>query len=222
MKILWTSGTSRRYYTTVSSNTLPSWKYLDGDKKIYTDQDMLIGGINTETVNFNYWPEPSDLTPSEYKFYRKSRSIVSALKGSIGQYDYLIWLDGDVEVITKPHLPKILPRKDQVLSTIKKFSKNGTGLDSGFIAFNLKHKKIHNLLFEYTQYWQLEKLNDLPYRYDACVLEKILENYNWKNLINEDYNGIKDKKNHCGFEGSELENYFYHYWGKKQKQQQFS
>ena len=49
---------------------------------------------------------------------------------------------------------------------------------------------------------------------DTLVLEEIIKknNYLWKNLW---YGYIKNSRKHyCGFEDSELEEYFLHYWGK--------
>ena len=59
-----------------------------------------------------------------------------------------------------------------------------------------------------------EEFDNLTFRYDTLVLEEIIKNnnYPWKNLW---YGYIKtSRKHYCGFEDSELENYFIHYWGK--------
>jgi hypothetical protein len=221
MKILWTSGASQRYYSSVSGYTLESWKYLIGDKILYLDEPFKIPTIETRNTLFSKWRlPPQDFNTTEKKFWRKSRSIVSALNDAIKEnYDYVIWLDGDVEVIKQPDLDAILPNGDEVVSAVQNKQKFGTGLDTGFVAFNLNSKQFNNLLFEYTYFWQTPKIHDLPYRFDAPVLEKILEKHIWKNLyVDRDVKG----KSHCGFENSLLDSYFIHYWGKKQKMQQFS
>lgn len=218
MKILWTSGTSQAYFQTVFGYNIRSWKYLNGDKVIYTDQPFTISGYRTKESRYWAWTAPEDFNTSEFKFFKKSRSIVSALNDGIKHYDYVIWVDGDVEVLQQPKLDVILPKEDEIVSAVQKPGKNGTGLDTGFVAFNLKHKKINDLLFEYTYYWQTDKINSLSYRFDAPVLEDILKKYKWKNLLIDDER-LLGKKNHCGFDNSLLDPYFRHYWGKKQKQQ---
>lgn len=219
MKILWTSGTSQSYFENVSGYTLDSWKYLEGDKVIYLDTPFSIPTVPTKITHFAKWKYPDGLNKSEFKFWKKSRSIVSSLENARSLYDYVIWVDGDVEVLQKPNLDIILPSKQELLSAVQKRGKHGTGLDTGFVAFNLRHKNFRDMLFEYTNYWLSDKLDELSFRYDAPVLEKIIEKYNWKNLHNP---GELSGKSHCGFEGSLLEPYFMHYWGKKQKINQFS
>lgn len=210
MKILWTSGTSKDYYQTVSSKTLPTWNYLKGNKLLYLDDVFDIIEIETKITDFSKWQAPVKLSSAERKFYRKSRSILSALENT--NYDYIIWIDGDVEILQEPNLSEILPTNDDLMSVVKKPGKDGTGTDTGFIAFNTNHKNISYFIEEYSNYWISDKLNSLPFRYDACVLEKIVEKYQWKNLFVE----LKGKP-HCGFEGTLLEPYFTHHWGKKGK-----
>lgn len=223
MRILYASGTSRSYFSTISGYTLPSWKYLTGDKVLYLDEEFKIPAFNTKTMIFEKWKQPTLYSTSEHKFYRKSRCIVQALEDG-KKYDYVIWIDGDVEVIKQPKLIDILPDNDELVSAVQKPGKDGTGLDSGFVAFNMKHKSLDIFLSEYTSFWlDDERLEALPYRFDAPVLEEILKKYKWKNLLNNDYNRDDPyAKHHCGFDGSELEKYFLHYWGKKQKVQRFS
>jgi hypothetical protein len=223
MRILYATGTSRTYFSTITGYTLPSWKYLIGDKIVYLDEDFKIPSFKTRSIMFEKWKKPSLFSASEEKFYRKSRCIVQALEDG-WKYDYVIWIDGDVEVIKQPNLLEILPNSNELVSAVRKPGKDGTGLDSGFVAFNMKHKSLGVFLSEYTSFWlDKERLRALPYRYDAPVLEEILKKYTWRNLLNDDYDGDNpEKKHHCGFDGSVLEKYFLHYWGKKLKQQRFS
>jgi len=223
MRILYASGTSRSYFSTISGYTLPSWRYLVGDKVIYLDEEFSIPSINTKTMIFEKWKEPSLFSVAEKKFYRKSRCIVQALEDG-KKYDYVIWLDGDVEVIKQPNLDELLPKGNQIVSAVQKPGKDGTGLDSGFVAINMKHKDLGVSLSEYTSFWiNKERLRALPYRFDAPVLEDILKKYEWLNLVDDDYDADDPlRKHHCGFDYTRLNKYFLHYWGKKLKKERFS
>ena len=73
---------------------------------------------------------------------------------------------------------------------------------------------INDWIFQYENFWETIEFDSLTFRYDTLVLEEIIKknNYPWKNLW---YGFIKNSRKHyCGFEDSELENYFLHYWGK--------
>jgi hypothetical protein len=90
------------------------------------------------------------------------------------------------------------------------------GLDTGFIAFNLKHTQFKNFLNQYENFYKSKDILEIVRKYDTYVLDKIIEKNNFKylNLWNGEHTS---GKRYCGFEDSKLENFFYHYWGKKQK-----
>ena len=172
---------------------------------------------------------PKTISGNEIKFWKKSRSIVYALEKFKKNYDYIIWLDSDIAILKTPNTDMFLPNEDELLSvankivnydkTIDKFQNPylvDLGLDTGFIAFNLKFKYFENWLQEYKNFWETDEINQFVRKYDTYVLDRIIEKnkYNYRNL----WSGQHTKgKYYCGFEDTALEDYFYHYWGRKQK-----
>jgi hypothetical protein len=221
--VVWFTGFNSEYYTSVFSTVIDSWSVLPGNIHFYVDEniDELKNDNRVIYSHIDYTNQPIDFNKLEFKFWKKSRSIVTGIKDAITKnYDYAIWLDADVEVLKEPLLKNLLPRTDELLSANSKIPDNGTALDTGFVAFNLKNESLRVFLNEYESFWKngkIELLKNYTFRYDAPALEKILQDnkINWKNLW---YGTIthhkKEGKHYCGFQDSELEEYFYHYWGK--------
>jgi hypothetical protein len=228
-KILWATGLNNTYYNLVFEKVIHTWNLLPGDVRVYMD-DVVPGlkhDFRAVPSNLDQSTVPLNLSGNEIKFWRKSRSIVSAIKDSIGNYDYCVWLDADVSVIKSPILADILPGVDEILSVnnkivtrnpiehLNKFDYD-SGIDTGFIGFNLNHPQLKEWLEQYEQYWYTDKMEKFPRKYDTFVLETIVKDngYKWNNL----WYGVRTHgKFYCGFEDSNLEKYFYHHWGRKQK-----
>lgn len=208
MNLLWVTSYNSQYYDATTVNIIDTWKKLPGDIKFINDD---IDKNNFLDCNF----KKNNLSKIEVKFWKKSRSILNFLY-SHKDYDFIVWLDADVEILQTPEVINILPESHQLLSANKKIPQNGTSLDTGFIAFNMKYKRLNEFLKIYETFWLTDNFEKLPFRYDAPALEYILKKnvFEWKNLWSEK---ITKGKSFCGFEDSELEKYFYHYWGKKKK-----
>lgn len=227
LKIFWATGFGNEYYQEIFKKVKTSWDLLPGTVVFYVDDqiDELADDPRVQLTNLNLDNCPSSLEGLEIKFWKKSRSIISAITDAkkLG-YDYCIWLDADVNVLHAPTLDTLLPNSSELISANSKLIKRkekgskGTSMDTGFVAFNLNHPGIDKCLKQYTKFWNSEELNELPYRYDTCVLERILEknNFGWKNLW---HGSITKGRSFCGFEDSDLDLYFFHYWGRGQKQQ---
>lgn len=217
-KIIWVTAFSQQYHDTVFSKVIDSWDLLPGNVEFLIDDPLvkINSKYSMDIVNLGELPS-KNFSVAEIKFWKKSRSIVHAIEKYKENYDICIWLDADVQVLENPDLTLLLPNEDELLSANRKIPKNNTAIDTGYVAFNLKHQKINQFLGLYKNFWNTNEINNLPYRYDTCVLEQVLFTapFNWKNLWNGD---ITKGKYYCGFEDSKLEKYFYHYWGKKRKE----
>jgi hypothetical protein len=219
-KIVWFTGLNNEYYNNVFSNVITTWDKLPGDVIFYVDDAIKDLEKDPRAIfsTVDYSNPPDRFTPSEYKFWKKSRSIITGIKDAVNNnYDFAIWLDADVEILTTFKETNILPNESQLLSANSKIPNKNTALDTGFVAFNLKNINLNKFLYEYQNFWsngQIQLLAEYTLRYDAPALEKILKDNNigWKNLW---YGFMKNsKRGYCGFEDSELENYFLHYFGK--------
>lgn len=229
--ILWVTGFNKKYYDYVFTKTQHNWVYLPGEQVFLIDEPILelSNDHRTFLVSPSLYNLPKNLTNNELKFWRKSRSLVTAMKLFADEFDYIIWIDADVTVLEPPDLIGILPEENQLLSvvnkiidydkTINKFENPylvDLGLDTGFVAYNCKYQYFHQWLELYENFWNTESLYQFVRKYDTYVLDKIISdnNFEYKNL----WNGIRSKgKYYCGFENSPLEKFFYHYWGRKQK-----
>jgi hypothetical protein len=213
--VVWFTGLNSYYYDHVFSKVCDSWELLPGDVRIYSDDkiDFFKNDKRYCEVNLDFTSSKifEDL---EFKFFKKSRSILHGIRENIGKYDYAIWLDADVKIIEAPILTNLLPDDSQIISANSKIPENNTAIDTGFLAINLNHPCLNTWILEYENFWNTEEFDNLTLRYDTLVLEEIIKknNYQWKNLW---YGFMKNsKRGYCGFEDSELENYFHHFWGK--------
>lgn len=229
--ISWNTGFNREYYNLFFSKIVPTWDLLPGDVNFYIDDEITSLKNDPRKIdsNLNMLDCPSILSGIEVKFWKKSRSIISAIKRTKENYDYCIWLDADVKILKTPNIEELVPRVDELISVnnkIVEFDRSidkwknpylkDLGLDTGFLAINLKHPQLENFLDQYEMFWKTDEIKEFVRKYDTYVLDRIITKNNFKylNLWNKKYTG---GKHYCGFEDSNLEKYFYHYWGKKQK-----
>ena len=89
-KIIWYTGLNFDYYERVFSQVIDSWSLLPGDVRIYSDD--IIENLKNDTrliVSQNDYTISKKLNHMEFKFFKKSRSIVNGIKENIGN-GYLI------------------------------------------------------------------------------------------------------------------------------------
>lgn len=229
--IVWVTGFDETYYKLVFDRVRSTWDLLSGDKRFYLDQPIAdLSSANTRLSNIDLAGCPNYLSGKETKFWRKSRSIIQAIKESRAHYDYCVWIDADVRVLKSPAGADIFPAADQLFSVNNKIISNpptreqklqdiylvDLGIDTGFLAFNLKHPDLDKFLDLYEKYWHTDAMRQMIRKYDTYALMDIVDHHNiaYRNL----WRGTNTAgKHYCGFEDSELEQYFYHHWGKKNK-----
>jgi len=230
--ILWVTSFDKTYFHYVFKKVYPTWQLLPGDHVFYVDDTIneldLDSRVIASVIDRGRCPEY--IAGKEVKFWLKSRSTVQALRESIGKYDYMIWLDADVRVLQSPDQADILPGEDDLFSVNEKTVINppsheakllnptliDLGIDTGFLAWNLRHPQILDLIELYDRFWDTTTMAQMIRKYDTYALKHIvIENqYQYRNLWNGKYSA---GKRYCGFEDSALDQYFYHYWGNKNK-----
>jgi hypothetical protein len=193
-KIAWIGHSDTNYWNYIAKFCVPSWKLLPGKKILITDfLDMHLSEftiIDCEKVYNKISKFPNEISKGKKQtnFWKKMQSQVWAIK-NLQDYDFLILLDTDIEVINF--------NSDSFFKKIDIIeSKNclwGIGrsqdklLDSGFIIINNKHCDKNNMVREYEQYWETEKIHLLKKPYDGDVVQELtnqypyfgLENYGW-------------------------------------------
>jgi hypothetical protein len=231
-KIFCATGFDETYYRLVFKNVQSSWALAPGDQKFYLDQPIpaLANDRRAVQSTMNLAMCPKFLSGKETKFWRKSRNIIQAVRESQAHYDYCVWIDADVKILKSPLGADILPREHELFSVTNKLIDNpptreeklkniyliDLGIDTGFLAFNLRHPRLNELMNLYENYWHTPAMQNMIRKYDTYALMDIVEthNFSYRNL----WRGVNTSgKHYCGFEDSELEQYFYHYWGKKNK-----
>ena len=224
MKILWATSFDKKYYEWIFATVKPSWDLLEGSKVFYTDDLISTLAEDTRAVlsNIDFSKSPTGVSAKNKKFWKKSQSFISAIRlAAEKQYDYCIWLDADVMVLKTPDVADLLPAGNQIISVNHKVitALGGVadlGLDTGFVAVNINHPQLHTWVNQYEEFWNLDEMETLTQKYDTYVLDRIINKYGyeWKNL----WHGVNTHgKHYCGFENSDLEQYFYHHWGKARK-----
>ena len=217
-KVCWVTAFSSKYYTYVGNISLPTWKLLKEDKFFLCEMDPdevpnYATKIDIRNDLKNFYPELQlsidRRAKKAYKFFKKAYCIWYALEKFSNDYDYIIWLDTDA-IIQKPiDLTNLLPEDSELFSTI---IRGVHGCDSGFIAFNTKHKNFKRFPSEYIEYYTEGKIWNMHNPWDAYILEDFSKREKIKNL----YTGIQ-KDESCGFEETMLWKYINHYWGKSGK-----
>lgn len=216
-KVIWATSFSEQYYNDIFSKISESWNNIHQDIKFYLDHPIKnFLDQRSEILPFHGDP-PRYLKGNEIKFWKKAKSFMHFIDQAKESYDYAIWLDADVEVLSEPDLSKLLPTQHEAISANSKVPRNGTSIDTGFVAVNLKYDKINDWVDAYKKSWRKEILEQFPLKYDTFVIEKVLsdQNHKWKNLW---HGKITKGKSYCGFEDSDLDLYFRHYWGKRNKE----
>lgn len=219
-KYYWCTSFDRKYYQLIFQHVIDGWSLLPGTQTFYADNYIaeLIDDARVQTGRVDFSMVPDQLTSKELKFWQKALCIACAVKDSLEQdFDYCIWLDADVQITRQPLMKSLLPRCYEILSVINKTSHNGfLGLDTGFMAINLRHKKLDQWLELYENIWMQPELQDMERKYDTNTLDYVLKTLalKYRNL----WSGTHGKgKSYCGFEHTNLDRFFIHYWGKKHK-----
>ena len=220
-KICWVTGFNSTYYENVAKYTLKNWHMLSGDKILLAEMDTSLIPFNFQKNNITNldksnkeFSEHFSQFKKAYRFYKKACSIDYALRNFKNSYEYIIWLDSDV-IVKKEFDPlEFVPENHQLFSSIFKVDNLP---DSGFVAFNTKHKDYDKFLEEYLNYYYSKKIMTLRNPYDNYILLEYINHIPIKNLWNGSVTNSLDMN--CGFFDTKLENCLSHYWGKRGKKE---
>jgi hypothetical protein len=209
MKIAWSGLADKKYYEYIARYCLPSWSKLPGEVYLVTDDITLpINSCNLIDYNSIENKNSKFLAGSKkvHNFWRKMQSQVWAIKNLI-QYDYVVLLDTDIEVINFD--------SEMFKTIIEEFSESGLvwatgqsqrrGHDSGFIIFNMKHPDRIPLIDAYENIWESGEIVNLNKAYDGNAVEQLLETTP----------SYKIKNNDCG-KGLHVYNLGLVHWGSKE------
>ena len=195
MNIAWSGLADSVYYHYIAKYCVPSWITLPGDKFIIHDgKDISLTGLNIvawdKIYNRNNIFTQKCQRTKPLNFWRKMQSQVWALK-SLQQYDFVILLDTDVEIINFniEQLQNIFQemKNQNLIWAIGQSQKNK--LDAGHIVVNMKHQLLRSLIFDYEDIWESEKIFQFRRFYDGNAVEYLQEKYPSVKISNTDHGG---------------------------------
>jgi len=193
--ILWSGLSDKTYYDVIAQYCLPSWNILPGDKVIIHDANSIkIKGISVTHWNIvpnndsNFLKNKPNKKP--WSFWRKMQSQVWTARKYKENYDFVILLDTDIEV-----LDTFSPSTFE--AELENFKNSGyvwaTGRsqsrlhDSGFIILNTNHELYDQLIADYEDIWESGKIRELRKPYDGIAVESMFDQYPSYKIMNIDY-----------------------------------
>jgi hypothetical protein len=104
------------------------------------------------------------------RFAPKAFTIARAIQELSESYDYIIWLDADVKINKDwddDFFENVLP-KDEMVSALQRSKKHS---ETGFLAFNCKHKDLQAFANTYINLWTSMELLNFPEQHDAYLFD---------------------------------------------------
>lgn len=194
-KILWSGLADKIYYDVIAQYCIPSWTKLPGDKNIIHDQNAInIKGINV--IPWNIVPNLNskflEKNPRKktWSFWRKMQSQVWTARKFKINYDFIILLDTDIEILNSFDVDKLekelnsFKESNHVWATGRSQSRLH---DSGFIILNTDHKLYDSVISDYENIWESGKIHELRKAYDGIAVESMFDQYPSYKLMNTDY-----------------------------------
>lgn len=196
-KVLWSGLADEKYYNVIAKYCLPSWTVLPGDKNIIHDGNS----IHIDSIRITPWDEADNKkskfllrNPSKkvWSFWRKMRSQVWAARKFKEQYDFVVLLDTDIEILNSFDKNKFEEELDKFIDSdlVWATGRSQSRLhDSGFIILNTSHKLYDNVISDYEDIWEGDdcKLSLLAKPYDGHAVESMFEKHPSYKIMNTDY-----------------------------------
>jgi hypothetical protein len=195
MNVAWSGLADAKYYELIAKYCLPSWQKLPGDKYVICDEDV-IDIPNIEIIQWNDVYNQGNLftefcnRTKPVNFWRKMQSQVWALR-NLRQYDFVVLLDTDVEIIkfNQEEFKQILidlAKSKHIWATGESQLKK---LDAGHIVVNMGDRRLDQLLYDYENIWESKKILELDRAYDGEAVESLFEKYPSYKIKNKDHGG---------------------------------
>jgi hypothetical protein len=196
-KIMWSGLADKNYYNVIAQYCLPSWEALPGDKNIVHDSNV----IKISNIDITPWDNIHNKQSNFLKrnprkkvwnFWRKMQSQVWAARTFKNDYDFVILLDTDIEILSNFNANEFEKELDKFIESNLVW---GTGRsqsrlhDSGFIILNTCHPLYDKVINNYENIWEGNdyKLSSLSKPYDGHAVESMFEEYPSYKIMNTDY-----------------------------------
>lgn len=190
--VIWSGLADATYYKVIAQYCLPSWSKLPGDKNIIHD-DVLIKIKDIDITPWSTVPNNDskflEISPNKkpWGFWRKMQSQVWAYRNFKNDYDFIILLDTDIEVLDFEE-KKFEEELDKFIESKLPWATGQSqrrGHDSGFIILNTAHELIEEVMTHYENIWESGAILELKKPYDGHAVESMFNlypSYKIKNL----------------------------------------
>jgi hypothetical protein len=220
MNLKFITSVSQNYWNGVGKHCISTWN-LPGEVVVYVDQqEGFVDWFDEIPFKKKLLHVPSLEVSEDYemktkvrKFWGKSCAQFDAVR-TRGDNTRVIWLDADMEQLTKGQLDKKLFNftfRDAV-AMMRSNTHTQDKYESGLVIFNQQHEKLNLFIKQYEGLWQdKDELSSLYRPYDAMVLGAVAEKRGFYNLCQN----ITENKNallHTNFR-----KYFKHWINKENK-----
>jgi len=194
-KIIWSGLSDENYYNTIAQYCLPTWQKLPGDKNIIHDSNA----INIEGINITPWnivPNNNskflEKRPNKkpWSFWRKMQSQIWAARNYKKDYNFVVLLDTDIEILKTFDILKFEEELDKFVESnfVWATGRSQSRLhDSGFIILNTSHDLYDQVISDYENIWESGKISELRKPYDGIAVESMFEKYPSYKIMNTDY-----------------------------------
>jgi hypothetical protein len=191
---MWSGLADENYYNVIAQHCLPSWKKLPGDKNIVHDS----AAIRLPFLSITQYNDIEDkdceflkTNPNKkpWSFWRKMQSQVWAVRNFKKDYDFVILLDTDIEVLDF-EINKFEKELDKFVESNLPWATGRSQSrlhDSGFIIFNTKHSLLDKVIDTYEDIWESGAIHKLAKPYDGHAVESMFDKYPSYKIMNTDY-----------------------------------
>lgn len=193
-KILWSGLADDNYYNVIAKYCIPSWTKLPGSKHIIHDAQS----ISIPDIKIIPWdPIPNmnsnflKISPGKktWAFWRKMQSQVWTVKKFKHEYDFIVLLDTDIEILNfnLNLFEKELNGFSETDLIWATGESNRRGHDSGLIILKCNHPRLDELIEYYENIWENGIIFKLEKGYDGHAVESMFPLYPSYKIKNRDY-----------------------------------
>lgn len=193
-KLIWSGLADENYYNVIAKYCIPSWTKLPGDKNIIHDSNV----INFSNISITYWDNVYNknseflksplVSKKSLNFWKKMQSQVWAARRFKKDYNFIILLDTDIEVLDFD-IDMLEKELDNFVSSNLPWATGRSQSrlhDSGFIILNTQHRLFDELINHYENIWESGDIFKLRKWYDGHAVESMFELYPSYKIMNTD------------------------------------
>lgn len=204
------------YYNYIGKWCLPTWKNVDCDKILLTDDIDFVNEHSIKSIQYddviNFQCNFITNLCNKRKpinFWKKMQCQIWTFKRYQKEYDFILFLDADIEIVNfnQEIFKEIISKFKSQNNVWALGMSNDNGLDAGVFMINCKHPNLDDLIFDYEQVWESGKILELHRPYDGEAVAYTCKKYQHSIITNKNLGKGQHFYNWGGF----------HWGGKESK-----